>query len=149
MARRRIISASKSTISAETRKAFQIEGLDEILARLSKIMDGMTGKEAKTVYYHAGILLKNQMVANAPYDPGRKKGIHLRDAIFCGRGDENKPHVLVGVNYKKAPHAWLVEYGSHRWQGKPYVRPAITQTGSRIGSTIKEGLIAIIEKHAK
>lgn len=145
-----VASGSRNSISKDARKAFQIEGLEEIQARLAKIINGVTGKEAKQTYYEGGKLLRDQAVYNAPYDPGRKKGTHLRDAIFVSWGDDNKPNVLVGVRYnpKGAPHAHLVEYGTVKMSPSPYFRPAVGQTASVIAATIKNGLQAIIEKYS-
>lgn len=137
---------SRPSVSREAAKAFRIEGIAEIQANIAKVMNRAVGTAAKDVYYRAGVILRDRARANAPYDPGRKKGTHLRDAIFCGRGDPTKPNVLVGVRYKVpgAPHAHLVEFGTSKWAGKPYFRPALAQSGPQIASTIKDGLLKII-----
>lgn len=147
-ARRSVISGSRNSISRDARKAFQIEGIDEILDNVSRVIDGVSGKKAKEVYYEGGKILRDAARRNAPYDPGRKRGTHLRDAIFVDEGPENKPNALVGVRYNPggAPHAHLVEYGSSRSQAQPYFRPAIVSAGPRIGETIKKGLRKIIEE---
>lgn len=151
MARRMPISGSRRSVTGEARKALQIEGLEEIQDRLAAIMNGVTGRQVKDVYYAAGRRLRDRARANAPYDTGRKKGTHLRDAIFVDRGDGNKPNVLVGVRYfpNGAPHAHLVEYGSARNSGHPYMRPAIAQEAAAIASDIKQGLLKIIEDAVK
>lgn len=148
------ISGSRGALSGAARKGFAIEGLKEIQDRLSKILNETTGREAKRVYLGGGIILRDQVRRNAPYDPKRKKGVHLRDAIFAAAGPEDIPNVLVGVRIGRryqggAPHAWLVEYGSSRSRAQPYFRPALTQTGPKIGRTIKDGLLEIIAKHAR
>lgn len=147
--RRSVISGSRNSISGDARKAFQIEGLDEIQRKLGDIIDAVNGKKVKEVYLEGAIILRDEAKKNAPYDPKRKSGTHLRDAIFAARGDDNKPNVLVGVRYKSAPHAHIVEYGSVKTSAHPYIRPAIAATGSKIASTINDGLLDIIEDAAK
>lgn len=146
-----VVTGGKGWVKKEVRQALRIDGLEAIQSKLGTIMNAIVGKEAKQVYMEAGLILRNQARTNAPVRTGR-----LRNAIFAGMGDPNKPNVLVGVSYggkgrpTGAPHAHLVEYGSSRWPGgHPYFRPAITQSGPRIGATIKEGLQAIIEKHTR
>jgi HK97 gp10 family phage protein len=148
---RSTIRGSRNSISRDARQAFQIEGLGEIVDKLAAIVDAPTAREAKEVYYEGGKILADQARANAPYDPDRKKGTHLRDAIFVTRGDESKPDVLVGVRYNQprgAPHGHLLEYGTAKMKAQPFFRPAMTQTGRVIASTIKTGLLRVIEKSA-
>lgn len=149
--RRSIISGSRRSVSASARKAFQIEGIEEIQANLARVLDEVTGEQAKDVYYEAGKILRDAARAKAPYDTGRVKGTHLRDAIFVDRGEKIKPNVLVGVRYKApgAPHAHLIEYGSHKAPAQPYMRPAISGTASRIGKVIEQGLRKVIENAPK
>jgi hypothetical protein len=70
----------------------------------------------------------------------------LRDAIFVDARYRGKPSVLVGVNYRLAPHAHLVEYGTVRWAGKPFFRPAVAQTASTVRAMLRQGIAEIIAK---
>lgn len=47
--------------------------------------------------------------ANAPYDPRRREGTHLRDAITARRKERSE--WLIGPEIPPAMHAHLVEYG--------------------------------------
>lgn len=132
------------SINAEAKKAFKVEGLEEILANVSKVINKTTGAEAKNVYIKAGLVLRDKARQNAPFKSGA-----LRRGIFAARGDENQPNVLVGVNYKIAPHAHLVEYGTVRMSAFPYMRPAVTMTAPQIGQMIKDGLLKIVASYAK
>jgi HK97 gp10 family phage protein len=149
--RRSVVSGSRSTIGGAARKAFAIEGFKELQDKFAAVIDAPSAKEAKQLYYEQGRILRNQARENAPYDPGRKKGTHLKDAIFVSAGPEEKPDVLVGVRYKApgAPHAHLVEFGTSKMPANPFFRKAIAQAGPTIASNIKSGLIQIIEKAAK
>ncbi len=48
--------------------------------------------------------------------------------------------MLVGVDLKKAPYAYPVEYKT------PYFRPGITATRAAMGATIAEGLRDLAEE---
>jgi HK97 gp10 family phage protein len=124
-------------------------GQREVIAKLKEVINATNAREVKQVYYEAGTILRDQIRANAPYDPKRKSGTHLRDAVFVDEGREDAPDVLVGVNYRKAPHAHLVEFGSVKTAAKPYFRPAISQSIPRITQKIKDGLLAVIAKAVK
>jgi HK97 gp10 family phage protein len=141
-----VIRGSRNSISGSARKAFGIEGLKEIQDKLKTKIDDVTGQKVKDLVYENGVILRDRARANAPYDPGRKKGTHLRDAIFVSRGDPDKADVLVGVRYRVpgAPHAHLVEYGTSKMQARPFFRPAMAQTGQQIASNIKTGLLKIL-----
>lgn len=156
---RSVISGNRNSISRDARRAFHIEGLKEIQENLSKVVSASTGRQMKEVYYDAGVMLRDQARANAPYDDERKRGTHLKDAIFVDWGVDSKPNVLVGVSYglrgrKGAPHAHLIEYGwinraGRRESGKPFMRPAIASTGPRIADHIKNGFLEIIRANTK
>jgi HK97 gp10 family phage protein len=141
---RSIIGGSANSLSRDARKAFKVEGLDEILANMSKVLNKTSGAEAKEVYLAAALKLRDKARQNVNVVTG-----NLRRGIFAARGDENKSNALVGVNYRIAPHAHLVEYGTVRMAARPYLRPALTMTGPEIARMIREGLLKIIESHQK
>jgi hypothetical protein len=149
-------AVSQGLINREASKAFQLEGVAEIQARLSRILDATSGKEIKNVYLKGAQILADAARSRAPQGPTG----NLKRAIFAGRGDENKPNALAGLNYRIAPHAHLVEYGGTSdprrtkkgaGRGKmpegPFFRPAITASKSAIASTIISGFLTILEKH--
>lgn len=117
----------------------RLEGMAEIQERLSAIVSRSTGIEVKRVYMRGAIMLRDAAKGLAPVKTGR-----LRDAIFASYGDRAKPDVLVGVNYKKAPHAHLVEYGTSHSAPHPYMRPAIRTVRNAVVSTIAEGLRQVL-----
>jgi HK97 gp10 family phage protein len=150
---RALVRGNRNSISRDARKAVSVEGLKEITDKIESIANAVGGQkvapEIKQVSYEGGKMLADEWKANAAYDPDRKRGIHYRDAIFVSMGDETKPDVLVGVNYRKAPHAHFVEYGTEKMAARPALRPAISRVGPRIASHIKSGLIKVIERFTK
>ncbi len=133
----------RNSINRTAQKALRFEGMDEILQNLSNVIDKTTGKAVKEVYLKAGLRLRDQARSRVPVKTGA-----LKEAIFAARGDENKPNVLVGVNYKKAPHAHLIEYGTVRAPAHPYLRPAVSASADEMRRIIESGLRRIIEDAA-
>lgn len=133
----------RNSINRVAQKALRFEGLDEIQERMSAVIDKTTGKDAKEVYLKAGLRLRDKARDLAPVKTGR-----LKKSLFAARGDENKPNVLVGVNYKIAPHAHLVEYGTVRAPAHPFLRPAVSATAQEMRTIVEKGLRQIIEDAA-
>lgn len=140
------------------RGASSFKGVREVQDNLARVIDATSGKKVKEVYMQAGEILKDQAMRNAPYDPKRETGFHLRDAIFVDEGAAEKSNVLVGVQSvlrgtkktARAPHAHLMEFGFHQRDGKfnpgqPFMRPAIASSKAAIRETIKRGLLKVIE----
>ncbi len=117
--------------------------LQELFRRLNQIS---VTPEARQGYIKAARILYNRARELCPWGRKRKKGTHLRDAIFLGPGPEHHPNVLVGVNHKKAPHAHLVEYGRRGWAGKPFFRPAWAQTRPAVLQTVEATLLQLLEQ---
>ena len=146
------MATRRRSVNAEARKglrkAFKLEGIEEIQANVANVINATTGKQAKDVYVAAAVYGKNQVV---PLVPRGKTG-NLRRAIFAARGDENKPDALLGVNYRIAPYAHLVEFGHggpHPAGPHPYMRPGVTRAIPGIAQIIKDGLLKVIEDAAE
>lgn len=114
-------------------------------------MSRATGQEVKKIWMQAALDLRDSArdfapVAKAPiihYEAGKPPRTiqpgALRSAIFAAYGEPEKPNVLVGVNYKIAPHAHWLEFGNVRIPAQPYMRPALTLMRSACVATIAEG----------
>lgn len=125
-----------------------VEHLSELQHLLRQLNQLSVTPEARRGYIKAARILYDRARALCPWGRTRKKGTHLRDAIFLGPGPEHHPNVLVGVNHRKAPHAHLVEYGTRRWRGKPFFRPAWMQTRTEVLRTVEAVLIALLPKRS-
>jgi HK97 gp10 family phage protein len=123
-------------------KSVRLEGLPELQAKISAIIDRSTGREVKKIHMGGALVLRDEARDLAPIlqkpKKGRVAGL-LRSAIFAAYGKESTPDVLVGVNYRIAPHAHWLEFGNVRIPAQPYMRPAITATRSKIVAVIAEG----------
>lgn len=128
-----------------------IEGLDKLQENIAELMSRATGKEVKKIWMQAALELRDIAIQYAPIAPGPithyEKGQAprtiqpgaLRAAIFAAYGKETAPNVLVGVNYKIAPHAHWIEFGNSRIPAQPYMRPALASARSRCVSIIADG----------
>jgi HK97 gp10 family phage protein len=128
-------------------KVVDIEGIDALYDNMERIVGNTGAEKLKPVFFDAGAALRDQAKNNAPYDPRRKEGYHLREAIFCAPGQKGEPNVLVGVSRSRrkrgkpsAPHGILVEYGTARMQAQPFFRPAIAQTTAKMRDIIVTGI---------
>jgi HK97 gp10 family phage protein len=143
-----VIRGSRNSVGRDAKNAMRVDGLKEIVKALEGIVDQATGARMKEVYYEAGVIFRDEARTRAPFDPKRKKGTHLRDAVFVSRGPAHLPDVLVGVRYfpQGAPHGHLVEYGSATREAHPFIRPAAVAVGPRVAEKISSGLIQIVDE---
>lgn len=93
-----------------------IKGDTELARALEDAKRILSARQVKPVLMDAGRFLQSQAKRNAKRGPGHfildgKKAVHLQDSIFCGAGKPDLPDVIVGVDYKRAPQAFWLEYG--------------------------------------
>lgn len=145
------IRGSRRTQSS--RRGSSIEGADEIYENLQRVIDAPTGKKAKAVFMEAGGIVAGDIKGHIGVDPKTRSG-ELQRSVFVGPGDPDKPDVLVGINGKIAsdekgrPYGPAVEWGHagpHPAPEHPFFRPALVQAAPRVGQTIKNGLLEVIE----
>lgn len=138
-------STKSSSLSRRAALAFKFDGMAELQEQLGKIVNDVSGAEMKEVLLKQAIVLRDEAKRIAPKGLG-----NLRNSIFATRGDTNKPTAFVGVNFKIAPHAHIVEYGHagpHPAPPHPYMRPAVVNKAEAIQRGLAEGLGAIIKKY--
>ena len=137
-------AVTQRSIGRVAREVFKIEGVEEIQRNIGKVLDRATGEEIKKTYMRGAMILVREAKSIVPVLTGK-----LRDAIFAAYGDPSKSNVIVGVKYKKAPHAHLVEFGTVKAGPHPYMRPAISASRSSIAATIIEGFKRIVDNPTK
>lgn len=125
-------------------KAFKLEGMVEIKQRIGRIVTKANSADIKRVYMRGAMVLRNEARDLAPIKTGR-----LKAAIFAAYGPPYKQTVLVGVNYRIAPHAHIVEFGSSHSPPHPYLRPAMNYTRSMVVRVIAEGFLSMLEDAAR
>jgi HK97 gp10 family phage protein len=129
----------------------EIQGLDKLFRNLDLISAVPRTKEAKRIFHRAGLIVRRYARYFAPYDPGRKKGTHLRDAILVSDGPLLFSDVLVTVRYKRpgAPHAHLLEFGTVKMAARPFMRPAAATAKSEVHDLLKKEILALVKATPK
>lgn len=134
--------------------------------RLGRILEATIGKDAgegraigrelKRVFMGAALVLRDEARDLAPIIKSNPKNPKpwqapgtLKSAIFASYGKDTDPNVLVGVNYKRAPQAHWIEFGTSDTPPQPYMRPALTATRPKCVAIIAEGFQGVIEKAAQ
>jgi HK97 gp10 family phage protein len=146
---------ARSVVTPKGRAA-RIEGLPELQAKIAKLLlVTTTGREVKRIWMSAALVLRDEARDLAPVikdpkthpKPWQQPGT-LKKAIFAAYGDPSKPNVIVGVNYRLAPQAHWIEFGTSHAGAQPYMRPALTATRSMMVRIIAEGYQKLIAEAA-
>lgn len=141
--------ARRQSVTAAARRAFKIQGIEELQGELDNLLRDVTsqsvGKDMKDVFVKAALEVRDDARQRVAVKTG-----NLKKGIFAARGDNNKPSAIVGVNYKIAPHAHLVEFGHagpHPAPPHPYMRPAVENKRDRVRQILSDGLREIVDRY--
>ena len=110
----------------------EVEGLDELLAKLEALPEQMRTGAEKAVQDETEEVAQD-MRDGAPYRTGE-----LRDGIQAEHDG------LTGQAVSTAPHSFAVEYGTSRQPAQPFTQPAAersrTRFPDRIAAAVREEL---------
>jgi HK97 gp10 family phage protein len=135
-------------------------GLKELRSQIANLAKALSPEKSEPVLYRGAEIIGDSARAKAAYNPRRKKGIHLRDAVIVKKlkrfGKEPAPSIAA-VDRKKAPHAHLVEHGSGervdkrgrklgRMPARPFMRPAFDQNKRRVLEQVERELGQLIDE---
>lgn len=126
-----------------------LEGTDKAIKETKAVLRRLQGDEFREALRPAGERFEKRAYDLAPYDEKRKKGTHLRDALFVDtrKHRPKQTDILVGVNRRKAPHGPLQELGTERDPGgHPFLRPAAEQTRDDCGRDVAAAVKKVVEK---
>lgn len=136
-------------------KSVRLEGLPEISAAIDRILSETkrsgaraVGEKVKRVLMGGALMVRDEVRDMAP----QGETGNLKRGVFAAYGREDKPDVLVGMNYRIAPHAHLVEFGHggpNAAPPHPYFRPGIAAAKPLAIRSIAEGLKRVIDEAAK
>lgn len=139
----------------------KIEGMVELRDALEKLERSLNDPDMiEAILKEQAIVVADDARRRAPQGPTGhlKRGIIAK--ILKRRGDVPAP-AIAGVDYRIAPHAKLVEFGtserhqkkSGRYTGKmprhPFLRPAWDYNKRRVLNDVINKLRALVEKSAK
>jgi HK97 gp10 family phage protein len=101
-----------------------IIGLDKLQKQLSEIPGILENKHALLM---GAFVLQRFSMINAPVKTGFLRG------SMISRETDKGAEMEVGAEY-----AGYVEFGTAKWTGKPYVRPAIEEHSTEIVKAVKD-----------
>lgn len=107
----------------------EIEGLQKLITQLKKIKN-----VNKKSLLAGAYTLQRYSQENAPVKTGFLRNSH--------EARENRDGAELAV---KANYAYYVEYGTSKWAGKPFVRPAIDEHSQEILKAVGEQIQRDIE----
>lgn len=138
MARRRAgLAGSKRSLS----RLGGFDGVDKMLGKIGTLRTITTLAETKAVFVKCAAIARDEIKDRAPVVTGTLKG-----AIFAGGGSPDEANALVGVNYRKAPHAHLVEFGTVHSAPHAFFRPGLQAAVPKVADALKDGLKDVIER---
>ncbi len=129
--------------------ADRLEGVTELNKVFEKLAKSLPPEQVEPVLLEASQMIVEAGRPVTPYDPSREKGTHLRDAwvakLMPRRGSKAAP-AIAAMNYKKAPHAHLVEFGTVNMSPRPYFRPTWDRMHGQVQEKLINALKALIVK---
>jgi hypothetical protein len=120
--------------------SMEVDGMDELQAKLAELADIFSGPEAKEAYMDGAHVLLEEFRATAPVVTGR-----FRRSGFIERGSPDKPDVLFLIDYSVCRYAHIVEYGSVKEAPHATIRRAVESSGPEVAQVIEDGLARMFE----
>jgi len=125
---------------------FELEGLDELNNNIEKLLKSVSKEEAAPILGKSADFLRDDIISRAPLG---STGNLKRGIVSKTYSDYKEAAALVMINYGRAPHAHLVEFG-HAGKNPapphPFFRPAWDDDKQKIEEDIKQELLEIIER---
>lgn len=121
----------------------QVDGLDEAVRRVQSITSSLEAREVEKVLSKGMRVIRDEAKQRVPVRTGL-----LKSAIKARIGKRKGKYVagaFSAVDFKRAPHAYLVEYGTRHSRAKPYFRPAWDTKKDEVKKQIEDDLRALIE----
>ncbi|WP_374711534.1 HK97-gp10 family putative phage morphogenesis protein [Symbiobacterium terraclitae] len=122
----------------------QVEGLDEAVRRVRSLTSSLEAKEVEQVLVKGMRVVRDEAKQRVPVRTGL-----LKSAIKAKIGKRRGKMVagaFSAVDFKRAPHAYLVEYGTRHSRAKPYFRPAWDTKQAEVKKQIEDGLRELLKK---
>ncbi len=121
----------------------EVRGLDEAIAKCKSLTSAMEAKDVEKVLVKGMRTVRDEAKRRVPVRTGL-----LKSAIKAKIGKRKGKYVagaFSAVDFKRAPHAYLVEYGTRHSRAKPYFRPAWDTKQDEVRKQIEDDLRALIE----
>jgi len=148
-------------------RMFRVEGMEELEAKLSELMDANRADSAARATIvkaakEAMIPVADQVKATAPYDPSprtKKSPIHLRDTVRLDariptRRDQQSIYVnptdaaIAVVSVKRSAVSLAQEFGTKKIPAQPFLRRAIEQNAETVVNNFKTSFAEYLASYA-
>lgn len=148
-------------------RMFRVEGLEELEAKLSELMDANRADSAARATIvkaakEAMAPVAEQVRATAPYDPSprtKKSPIHLRDTVrLDARIPTKRDHQSIYVNpsdaaiavvsVKRSAVSLAQEFGTSKIPAQPFLRRAIDQNAETVVNNFKTSFAQFLMTYA-
>lgn len=128
----------------------QVEGVQATIKRMSRIAKsmGVQDIDLENLIHEAAKVIAKQAKANAPQGPtgNLRRGIVGKKYKTKRR---HEPAAFAGIDYRIAPHAHLVEFGTKNMAARPFFKPAVEATRGQVERMIKQGILRLITEASK
>lgn len=123
----------------------QIEGMDEVLKRLNKVINGISAEQIEGVLMKGARVIKKEAERRVGAMFKVKTG-RLSRSMRAKRG-KNRGQTFASVfaaidrsKIKGSPHAHLLEKGTSKMPAKPFWRPSIDTTRNEVADVVNKGI---------
>lgn len=125
----------------------EVEGLDRAIAKVRSLASALEAQEVEKVLLKGAQIVQREAKLRVRVKSGRLKS-SIKARISKRRG-RMVAGAFSAVDYKRAPHAYLVEYGTRHSRAKPYFRPAWDMTKGEVKKTVEDGLRDLVQGAVK
>lgn len=132
----------------------RIQGMDQILDRLNKAVNGISAQQIE------GVLMKGARIIakDAERRIGSRFKVRTGRLSTAARAKRSKyrgttfASVFAAIDRSKikgAPHAHLLEFGTSRMPARPFFRPAIDETQAEVAAVVEQGIKKLLDGAAR
>lgn len=121
----------------------EVKGLDEAVRKVRSLTSSLEAREVEKILSKGMRVVRDEAKQRVPVKSGK-----LKSAIKARIGKRRGKFVagaFSAVDFKKAPHAYLVEYGTRHSRAKPYFRPAWDTKKDQVKKQIEDDLRDLLE----
>jgi HK97 gp10 family phage protein len=128
--------------------SFKLEGMDELDAKLQELIASVKPEVVEPFLLEGARTIRDAAKANSPppVTGNLRRSIKAKTLKQIGIGPRS---ALAGIDYRIAPHAHLLEYGTVKMAARPFFRKAWDANKTAVKEKIIDKLKAVIEAVAR
>jgi len=123
----------------------EIQGLDELERRIKSLRSALEAKDVEEILVKGARLVRDDAKRRAPRGPtgNLRRGVKAKKGKRRGKMYST---AFAAMDYKVAPHAYLVEYGTSKMRARPYFRPAVDSMKDQVRQTVQAGIDKLLQE---